>query len=488
MQLLTERAEFLVGCLDLPAAADADGAEWEYFQIDHFNDDGVFRIEDKARQIAWSFTVAAEAVACAVLDAESTVFVSINMDESKEKTRYARRVFEHLQVANLPLLTADNVLGLEFNNGARILSLPSRPPRGKAKMHVVLDEFAHLQHDRMIYAAALPVISRGGRIRIGSSPMGAQGVHWEISRQELRIYPGYTRVSTPWWRVEGFLRAFVTRWATAGAARMETAERVKRFGNERITAIFENMALDDFQQEYECLYVDETTSYFSWGLIRQNQDAGLKCWHIKDVDGVEEVIRPIRALIAAGGAGPYLVGGVDVGRKKHLTEIMVISVGHSDSAQGLCGAQGVTPVLLMVSLDRVKFKRQEACIRRLLRGLPIISLFIDENGIGMQLAEDLSEDTVAQGVTFSNASKALWATGLRIAMENGNVPIPCDRELAYQIHSVKKKVTPAKNVVYDTEANERHHADKMWALALAVAAAKDYRDTPVYGPPPEWRR
>ena len=32
-------------------------------------------------------------------------------------------------------------------------------------------------------------------------------------------------------------------------------------------------------------------------------------------------------------------------------------------------------------------------------------------------------------------------------------------------------VTAAKNVVFDTAANEKHHADKFWSLALAVWAA-----------------
>jgi phage FluMu gp28-like protein len=42
----------------------------------------------------------------------------------------------------------------------------------------------------------------------------------------------------------------------------------------------------------------------------------------------------------------------------------------------------------------------------------------------------------------------------------------------YQIHSIRKKVTGANNTVYDTESNEKHHADMFWALALAAWAGK----------------
>jgi hypothetical protein len=51
------------------------------------------------------------------------------------------------------------------------------------------------------------------------------------------------------------------------------------------------------------------------------------------------------------------------------------------------------------------------------------------------------------------------------------VAIPRSRELASQIHSVKKMPTEAGYARFDIERNERHHADKFRALALAVHAA-----------------
>lgn len=475
MRLLTERAEFLVDCLDLPEAAQVDDARWERFQLDHLNDDGTFRIEDKARQIAWSFTVAAEAIANVALAEESTIFVSINLEEAREKVRYAKQVYENLSISGLPGIVTDNILGLEFDNGARILSLPSRPPRGKAKFNLVLDEFAHVMHDKAIYVAALPIISKGGRMRIGSSPMGAAGMHWEISQQELRPYPGYTRVATPWWKVKAFCKA---GRLPVDADQLATEDRVERYGNDRLRLIFENMPLDDFQQEYECAVIDETVSYFTWELIRKNQDENLRYWHVKNVDDITPALAEIRALIARGRGfvEPVLVGGVDIGRKKHLTEIVLVGI----AAQ--------TPIRLMVSLDRVEFDKQEQLLRHVMQALPIESLLIDENGIGMMLAENLAADTVAQGITFTNPSKALWASELKIQMEREAVPLPKDRDLAYQIHSIKQKVTAAKNVVYDTETNEKHHADKMWALALAVWAAREHGKRPHWGRGIQWQR
>jgi len=104
--------------------------------------------------------------------------------------------------------------------------------------------------------------------------------------------------------------------------------------------------------------------------------------------------------------------------------------------------------------------------------LPVTQFLIDKNGLGMQIAEELERISgKAQGVDFTNATKELWSVDLKVRMQRGQVPLPLERELSYQIHSIKKKVTAAKNAVFDTEGNEKHHADKYWALALAAWAA-----------------
>jgi len=182
---------------------------------------------------------------------------------------------------------------------------------------------------------------------------------------------------------------------------------------------------------------------------------------VKDPDDIEDVVTKIKADIAAGKIESELIGGMDIGRKKDLTEIFFV------------GAGDINPLRLMISLDRVEFAKQEKTVRHVLDILPVTGLLVDETGMGMQMAENLSADTVAEGAYFTNASKQQWATEMRKQMEISAVPIPNDRDLAYQIHSVKKMITAAKHNVFDTEKNEKHHADKFWALALAVSAARE---------------
>lgn len=460
--LRTERAQFLVDNLDLPEAAQFEGAKWEHFQLAHLQDDSMARIENKSRQIAWSWLCAAEAVADGILTGTGSIFQSMNLDEAQEKIRYAKNVINALPVGCRPRLITENKSELEFDNGARLISFPGTPQRGKGQFNIYLDEWAHMQHDREIYTAALPILSKGdGRIRGGSSPMGASGIFWEVFEQELKQYPGFNRKITPWWEVQAFCNDVKAAYREAPA--MLTADRVYKFGNDRIVMIYENSIDEDFRQEYEAAFVDETTAWISWDLIRQNQSADNYCLSISSADDIERLIVDVKSAIAGGKIETVLAAGVDIGRHRDLTEIFL--VGKATTSQ--------YPLRAMISLANTPYEQQEHCLNRLIKGLPIVKMLIDKNGIGNQLAETLEfgYSPIAEGVNFTNATKELWAVKARTLAEKGDSPIPIDRDLAYQIHSIKKTVTAAKNNVFDTAANEKHHADKFWAWALALWAA-----------------
>lgn len=472
MSQLSLRAQFLVEHLDLERASGVEGARWEHFQLAHLCDESAFRIEVKSRQIAWSWLVAAEAVSEALLEDRSSIFSSINQDEAKEKIRYARAVFGALQGVRLPRLVRDNDLSLEFEGGARLLSLPATPPRGKARFNVYLDEFAHVARDREIYTAALPIVSKGGRLRIGSSPLGASGTFWEVFGEQLRRYPGYARKRTPWWEVAAFSKN--VQQAQRLAPAMPTAARVELFGNDRLKALYANLPEEDFRQEYECEFVDETTAWISWEEIRGIQAPDLECGLAEceagSVQAGLEAIEVVLGLIQQGKVEPVLAGGMDIGRTRNASELYFVGLS----------TVGSFPLRLAITMDALPFDEQLAVAVRALELLPVVTLLIDRNGIGRQLAETLEQafPGKAQGVDFTNPAKALWASNAKVLVQQRRTPIPVDRELAYQIHSIKRTVTAAKNLVFDTARNEKHHADKFWAWALALTAAHTLLEPP----------
>lgn len=464
---LTPTLTFLVEYLNLPEAVGDPDASWETFQLSYLNSLSLFGIDNKSRQVGWSWTAAAEAVASACLNKRTPhIFVSITQEEAAEKIRYARSVIEALDREVRPRLVRDNAFELEFGNGSRLISHPCRPPRGKAKAHIYLDEFAHYPKDREIYQAALPAISKGGILRIGSTPLGARGMFWEIYTESMRKYPGYARRLIPWWVTQAMCTD--TETAEREAPGLPTETRVERFGTPRLIQIFENMPLEDFQQEYECAWLDEAISWIDWELIKRNQalaqDERLIYRRAKGVDQAMQVIDEIARLIVDGRIEDVLVGGEDVGRVRDTTEIVLL---------GKSNQLGSLPYRLGITLERVEYEDQKAVNRKLLSVLPITSFLIDSNGIGSNLAEDLSRDfPQVQGFTFTNGSKELLAVEAKLRAQRGEVPIPLDRDLAYQIHSIRRRVTQAKNSQYDTEGNEKHHADMFWAWALGIWAGK----------------
>lgn len=242
---------------------------------------------------------------------------------------------------------------------------------------------------------------------------------------------------------------------------MATSERVARFGTERLKLIYENMLEEDFRQEYECEFIDEAAAFITWDEIKGCQDqSGELFWlHGRDVD---EALAAIEGL-AARGYG-HLVAGMDIGRRRDLTEIVVLE-----------RAEGQLKTRLILSLADTNYADQEAVLYRLLDRLPLLNpVLIDQTGIGSQLAERAAQryGLRAQGIEFTSTVKELLAVEARRQFQNRTVIIPADRELAYQIHSIKRHVTAAKNVVYDAERSEHGHADRFWALALAIWAAR----------------
>lgn len=415
-----------------------------------------FRAVLKSRQTGFSFDFAAESLAKAHLKPEHTsIFVSYNLEDAKEKIRYARMLYETMPLAWQKKLVTDNKTELEFKDSrgrrSRLISNPCREPRGKGKADVYLDELAFYRNARKIYVAAVPIITRGGGVlTVASTPLGKTGIFYEIIEGETEKYPHFKRFRIPWWYCPDFC-IDVPR-ARGEAEQMSTDERVRKFGTDILKLIRESMDLESFQQEYECLFIDEATAYIPWDLILAAAKDANELKYYTDVED----------FLNYQSEGP-LWAGYDVGRKRNASELIVVEqIGDRFYLR------------LLQTLDRKKFSLQKAVLTQLMeKRKDVHRLCIDATGMGMNLAEDLAEkfSSRVEGIEFTNAVKMELGTTLKIAMEDRNVHIPADRDLMVQIHSVRKTVTQAGNIRLDTEHDEKHHADKFWALALAIHAA-----------------
>ena len=65
------------------------------------------------------------------------------------------------------------------------------------------------------------------------------------------------------------------------------------------------------------------------------------------------------------------------------------------------------------------------------------------------------------------------AYGLRTHFEDRTVFIPKKHEIREDLHSVRRITTTANNIRFDADRSDSGHADRFWALALALHAASN---------------
>ena len=436
------------GFLQALCKVDGEPLRLEAYQLAFLRNRARFRWITKSRQVGYSFLFAIEALARShVRPKHNGIFVSYNLDDAKLKIVTARQLYEELPLAFQKKLVSDSKTELAFASNAapqnisRIISNPSKAPRGRTG-DIYLDEIAHYTLDREVYKGSTAVILRSkGQLTGASTPLGRRGIFWEIAAEELRKYPHHHRQVVPWWLCSFFCTD--TQRAATEAPDMSTEDRVARFGTPGIIEQYDSLALDDFCQEFEGSFVDESYSYFPYDLI-------LPC--TSDDVVVREDVSDIPRV------GGRVVAGFDVGRTRDSSELAVFE----DKGDRLV-------CRLLRSYEHVSFAAQEAELRRLLNALPVARLSIDNSGIGMNLAENLARE-FPQVVpeNFSNARKEQWAVDFKILLQRREVALPKDRKLVSQIHSIKRNVLPSGKVSFDAERSSKNgHADKFWAVALA---------------------
>jgi phage FluMu gp28-like protein len=166
--------------------------------------------------------------------------------------------------------------------------------------------------------------------------------------------------------------------------------------------------------------------------------------------------------------GGDLYAGVDVGRRRDLTVIWVLS-RHGDEL--------VTRSVY--ELANAPFRQQYALLSEVLKLGTLRRCCIDAGGLGMQLAESAVEDFGShrvEPVNFTVAVKAQLAGGLRVAVEDGRIRIPAEEAIRNDWHSVERSVTTGGHVRFEASRGAGSHADRFWAAALAVQAAASAAD------------
>ena len=133
------------------------------------------------------------------------------------------------------------------------------------------------------------------------------------------------------------------------------------------------MVDEDFRQEFECDFVDETTAWITWEEIKAIQDSELLCvtasCYGKAIDKALGAVDEVARLIRAGLIEQVLVAGVDIGRTRNTTEVFAVGLATT----------GSYPLRLAITLDNCEYDDQIEVMERVLSVLPVRSMLIDQN-------------------------------------------------------------------------------------------------------------
>lgn len=192
------------------------------------------------RQSGKSTTAAVLGLHQALFEPGSLVLlVSPSLRQSSELFRKVAGLYHQLDDAEEAV--QESVLKLELSNGSRIVSLPGSEAttRGySAASLVIADEAARISDDLM--AAVRPTLAvRRGKLIAMSTPWGRRGWWWKA-----------------WEHGGDHWRRFTL-----------TADQCPRITPEFLAEERESLGEFIFQQEYQCIFVDEQTSVFSSALI-----------------------------------------------------------------------------------------------------------------------------------------------------------------------------------------------------------------------------
>ena len=372
-----------------------------------------FKIALKARQIGFSFIIALEGLLEAIEKKQNIIYLSASERQSNE---LLEKVIMHARALGHgagEAIVSQNRSECKLENGSKILSLPANPDTVRGFTgSVFLDEFAFHRDGPRIFQAIMPTVTRDeNRLRIVSTPAGDQGMFYRL-----------------WTADNEFSKHQVDIYQAISEGLKIDLDTLRRVTPDP----------DTFAQEFACKFLSDRESYFSLPLI-------YSC--------VEE-----EGETADWGGKVYM--GVDVGRKRDRTVLITLhKVGDVLYAR---------PIEV---LEKATFQAQEDYISGCIERLAPHRLCIDATGMGMQLAENLSRRfPCVEGVTFTNLLKETVSVTCRRFMEKRQIRIPDDRDLISDIHRIKKIITAAGNIRYDTDRNASGHADRYWALALAVHA------------------
>ena len=423
------------------------------YQAAWIKDNARIKIMEKSRQIGMSWAAAYRAVTTtAGHGVLADTWVS-SRDELQAKlfgedcARFARLL--NLAAHDLAVSVVDRrekitAHILPFANGRAISSMSSNPNAQAGKRGArILDEFALHPDPRQLYAIAYPGTMWGGTLELISTHRGSRNFFndliTEVKHKGNPKQISLHTVSIETAVAQGLLERLKKKWPQD-----DPRHALDRDG---FLQSLRNQCPDEesWQQEFLCQPADDQSAFLGYDLIAS-------C----------EAKEPLSHDLTKA-TGPLHVG-VDLGRSHDLTVLWVVeTIGD------------VRHTRRIEVLANQTFDAQEAALDILLANPKVARCCIDQSGLGRQFAERAASRYGAhrvEGITFTSAVKEELAYPVRAAFEQKTLRIPDDRHLRADLRAIRRETSAGGHLRFAADRGPGGHADRFWALALALHASK----------------
>lgn len=335
---------------------------------------------------------------------------------------------------------------LAFANGKRIHSMSSNPDAQAGKRGGrILDEFALHPDPRKLWSIAYPGITWGGNMEVISTHRGSANFFNELIR-EVRERENPKRISLHTVTLQDALdQGFLYKLQS----KIPADDPIQEMDEAAYFDFIKSGCADQesFQQEYMCRPADDEVAFLPYDLIASCEADGP--WALDDLDDA---------------AGDLFVG-VDIGRKKDLTVIWVV-----EKLLGYLFTRKIE------TLQNMRKSEQEKVLWPIIENKNVKRVCIDATGLGIGWADDAQDrfgEYRVEAVTFTPRVKETLAYPVKGKMEDRTLIIPFDPKIRADLRQVTKETTAAGNIRFTAERSPDGHADRFWALALAIHAAAD---------------
>lgn len=400
------------------------------YQRDWFLDAARFKIGMFARQTGKTFTTTLEIADSgyqAAASARRERWVILSRGERQAREAMDEGVKKHCAAYGMAFEEAEfdwrgqdgshRALEVTLPHGTKITALPANPDTARGfSANVFLDEFAFHKDSAAIWKALFPVISAGFKLRVTSTPNGKGNKFYELMTSEGK---GWSK------HVADIHRA--------------VADGLPRDIDELRAGLADE---DAWAQEYELKWLDEASAWLSYELISTVEDENA---------GRPELYQ----------GGPCYVGR-DIGRRNDLHVITVL--------------EEVGDVLWereRIEQKRATFAEMDAAFDDVMTRYAIARACADQTGMGEKVVEDAQRryGTRVEGVLFTGSSKLIMATEGKEAFEDRRVRLPMgDAKYRADLHKLRKVASATGSPRFVAERDD-DHADRTWALFLAIHAA-----------------